>query len=132
MDSFSWSDFLIAALNFFPLLPLTPPPSTTITTSLYYTTSIIITEWEFDGSSIITSTVLPSQVCPDSGDIVALASVLVQAATLVKGLPKTARSPLSSLTRRQYKTTATFVFNMDTEQYYVVEKEPLTETDPYW
>ncbi|MPC27121.1 DDB1- and CUL4-associated factor 15 [Portunus trituberculatus] len=71
------------------------------------------------------------EVCPDSGDIVALASVLVQAATLVKGLPKTARSPLSSLTRRQYKTTATFVFNMDTKQYYVVEKEPLTETDPY-
>ncbi|XP_050712340.1 uncharacterized protein LOC126996160 isoform X2 [Eriocheir sinensis] len=70
-------------------------------------------------------------VCPDSGDIVALASMLVQAATLVKGLPKTARSPLSSLTRRKYKTTATFVFNMDTKQYYVVEKEPLTETDPY-
>ncbi|KAG0697691.1 DDB1- and CUL4-associated factor 15 [Chionoecetes opilio] len=70
-------------------------------------------------------------VCPSSGDIVVLASVLVQAATMVKGLPKTARSPLSNLNRRQYKTTATFVLNMDTKQYYVVEKEPLTETDPY-
>ncbi|XP_064106523.1 uncharacterized protein LOC135215584 isoform X1 [Macrobrachium nipponense] len=70
-------------------------------------------------------------VCPSSGNIVALASVLVQAATLVKGLSKTVRSPLSSLSRHQYKTTATFVFNMDSKQYYLVDKEPLLEEDPY-
>ncbi|XP_063606430.1 uncharacterized protein LOC134781245 [Penaeus indicus] len=70
-------------------------------------------------------------VCPSSGNIVALASVLVQAATMVKGLGKTVRSPLSSLTRKQYKTTATFIFNMDTKQYYLVDKEPLLEEDPY-
>ncbi|KAG7154412.1 DDB1- and CUL4-associated factor 15-like, partial [Homarus americanus] len=60
-------------------------------------------------------------VCPSSGDIVALASVLVQAATVVKGLSKTVRSPLSSLTRRQYKTTATFIFNMDTKHIETLE-----------
>ncbi|XP_045622574.1 uncharacterized protein [Procambarus clarkii] len=70
-------------------------------------------------------------VCPSSGDIVALASVLVQAATVVKGLSKTVRSPISSLTRRQYKTTATFIFNMDSKQYYLIDKEPLLEEDPY-
>ncbi|KAK3856712.1 hypothetical protein Pcinc_036975 [Petrolisthes cinctipes] len=70
-------------------------------------------------------------VCPSSGDIVALASVRVQAATVVKGLGKAARSPLTSLSRCQYRTTATFVLNMDTKQYYVVDKEPLLEEDPY-
>lgn len=70
-------------------------------------------------------------VCPSSGNIVALASVLVQAATLVKGLSKTVRSPLNSLSRHQYKTTATFIFNMDSKQYYLVDKEPLLEEDPY-
>ena len=70
-------------------------------------------------------------MCPSSGNIVAMASVLVQAATIVKGLGKTVRSPLSSLSRHQYKTTATFVFNMDSKQYYLIDKEPLLEEDPY-
>ncbi|XP_076030743.1 uncharacterized protein LOC143018969 isoform X2 [Oratosquilla oratoria] len=71
-------------------------------------------------------------VCPISGDIIALASVLVQAATpKVKGLCKTLGSPVNSLSRKQYKTTAIFVMNMETKKYYIVDKEPLQEEDPY-
>ncbi|CAL4094262.1 unnamed protein product [Meganyctiphanes norvegica] len=70
-------------------------------------------------------------VCPSSGNVIAVASVLVQAATKVKGISKPVRSPLTSLGRRQYKTTATFVFNMDTKEYYLLDKGQLQEEDPY-
>lgn len=68
-------------------------------------------------------------VCPSSGNVIALASVLVQAGAKVKG--KSVRTSLTSLGRRQYKTTATFVFNMDTKDYYLLDKGQLQEEDPY-
>ena len=71
------------------------------------------------------------KVCSSSGNIVAIASVLVQAAAnkMNANLNKPIRSPLHSVTRKQYKVTSTFVFNMDTKEYYIVDKESLQEED---
>ena len=62
-----------------------------------------------------------------------MASVLVQAAAnkITTQHNKPIRSPLHSINRKQYRTTFTFVFNIETKEYYLVDKEPLQEQDPY-
>lgn len=76
-------------------------------------------------------------VCPSSRNVIALASVLVQAGNSKSktNLSKSFRGrvgPAQAVSsRRLYKATATFVFNVDTKTYYLLDKEPLVEEDPY-
>ncbi|XP_037094510.1 uncharacterized protein LOC119114506 [Pollicipes pollicipes] len=67
------------------------------------------------------------EVNPDSGDVVAVAVVLVQAAVKMKGLSNATRRPLSSVHRYQYRASFTFSWNMETGQYSMLTSDRLTE-----
>nr|CAD7448144.1 unnamed protein product [Timema bartmani] len=79
-------------------------------------------------------------VCPFSGDVIALAVMRIQATIKTKGLAKRAvlywdqygndyvcRNPVSSLQRKQYQGGCKFVWNIVTGKHSVVEVDPLTE-----
>ncbi|XP_067004415.2 uncharacterized protein [Anabrus simplex] len=70
-------------------------------------------------------------VCPFSGDVIALAMMRIQATVKTKGLAKSQRHPVSSQQRRQYQGGCRFVWNLDTGLYSVVDTKELTEVEEY-
>ncbi|KAK7872737.1 hypothetical protein R5R35_011872 [Gryllus longicercus] len=68
-------------------------------------------------------------VCPLSGDVLALAMMRIQATVKTKGLAKSQRHPVSSQQRRQYQGGCHFIWNLDTGDYSVVDTKPLAEVD---
>ncbi|XP_018011765.1 uncharacterized protein LOC108668992 [Hyalella azteca] len=86
-------------------------------------------------------------VCSETGNIVAVASVLVQADNLPVPHPlsphktRSAKRPTqspsrldpapSTKTRKLFKASSTFVFNINTKQYKVLDQQPLKEEHPF-
>ncbi|XP_046388655.1 DDB1- and CUL4-associated factor 15 [Ischnura elegans] len=66
-------------------------------------------------------------VCPISGDVIAVAAMLIQAAVKTKGLAKSQRYPVSSVQRSKYQTSVRFVWNLDSGRYQVVDADELRE-----
>ncbi|KAJ9593181.1 hypothetical protein L9F63_015278, partial [Diploptera punctata] len=64
-------------------------------------------------------------VCPFSGDVIAVALMRIQATIKTKGLAKS-----QSLERQQYQGSCKFVWNVDTGHYAVVWTRPLHRVDP--
>merc|ERR1712130_848848 len=66
---------------------------------------------------------------PTSGDVMAVAVVLIQAAILTKS--QNQKYTMSSLHRMQYQAGFKFCWNIDSGQYYVVDSDPLKEISAY-
>lgn len=66
---------------------------------------------------------------PSSGDVTAVAVVLIQAAILTKSQGQ--KFNVSSLSRKQYQATFKFCWNVDSGQYYVVDSDSLKEISAY-
>jgi len=66
---------------------------------------------------------------PTSGDVMAVAVVLIQAAILTKSHNQ--KYTMSSLHRMQYQAGFKFCWNIDSGQYYVVDSDPLKEISAY-
>lgn len=64
-------------------------------------------------------------VDPGSGDVTAVAVVLIQAAILTKSQGQ--KFQVSSLSRKQYQATFKFCWNIDSGQYFVVDSDSLKE-----
>ncbi|PSN51064.1 hypothetical protein C0J52_01517 [Blattella germanica] len=69
-------------------------------------------------------------VCPFSGDVIAVALMRIQATIKTKGLAKSQRHPVSSMERQQYQGSCKFVWNVDTGHYAVVWTRALHKVDP--
>jgi len=68
-------------------------------------------------------------VDPSSGDVTAVAVVLIQAAILTKSQGQ--KFNVSSLSRKQYQASFKFCWNVDSGQYYVVDSDTLKEITTY-
>jgi len=66
---------------------------------------------------------------PHSGDVVAVAVVLIQAAIVTKSHGQ--KYNVSSLSRKQYQAGFKFCWNIDSGQYYVVDSDPLKEISAF-
>lgn len=66
---------------------------------------------------------------PTSGDVMAVAVVLIQAAILTKSHSQ--KYTMSSLHRMQYQAGFKFCWNIESGQYYVVDSDPLKEISAY-
>jgi len=62
---------------------------------------------------------------PGSGDITAVAVVLIQAAILTKS--RSQQYTMSSLHRMQYQASFKFCWNIDSGNYYIIDSDPLKE-----
>ena len=62
---------------------------------------------------------------PGSGDITAVAVVLIQAAILTKS--RSQQYTMSSLHRMQYQASFKFCWNIDSGHYYIIDSDPLKE-----
>ena len=66
---------------------------------------------------------------PGSGDITAVAVVLIQAAILTKS--RNQQYTMSSLHRMQYQASFKFCWNIDSGHYYIIDSDPLKEISSY-
>ena len=66
---------------------------------------------------------------PGSGDITAVAVVLIQAAILTKS--RSQQYTMSSLHRMQYQASFKFCWNIDSGHYYIIDSDPLKEISGY-
>ena len=68
-------------------------------------------------------------VDPGSGDVTAVAVVLIQAAILTKS--RSQQYTMSSLHRMQYQASFKFCWNIDSGHYYIIDSDPLKEISGY-
>ena len=68
-------------------------------------------------------------VDPSSGDVTAVAVVLIQAAILTKS--RNQQYTMSSLHRMQYQASFKFCWNIDSGHYYIIDSDPLKEISGY-
>ena len=71
-------------------------------------------------------------MCPDTGNVIAIASVLLQAGNAKSKLAK--NKPISSCgqpTRKVYKGTTIFLFDTEKKTYNILDSYPLVEQNPY-
>ena len=66
---------------------------------------------------------------PGSGDVTAVAVVLIQAAFLTKS--RSQQYAMSSLHRMQYQASFKFCWNIDSGHYYIIDSDPLKEISGY-
>ena len=66
---------------------------------------------------------------PSSGDVTAVAVVLIQAAILTKS--RNTQYTMSSLHRMQYQASFKFCWNIDSGHYYIIDSDPLKEISGY-
>ena len=66
---------------------------------------------------------------PGSGDVTAVAVVLIQAAILTKS--RNPQYTMSSLHRMQYQASFRFCWNIDSGHYYIIDSDPLKEISGY-
>ena len=66
---------------------------------------------------------------PGTGDVTAVAVVLIQAAMLTKS--RNQQYTMSSLHRMQYQASFRFCWNIDSGHYYIIDSDPLKEISGY-